>query len=60
MEKYRYVYGYCGRKGKGYTAVPDGFETTGRVIMNFETARQMVRRSEGDGHKVLRDVRQYK
>ncbi|WP_194233640.1 hypothetical protein [Paenibacillus donghaensis] len=35
-----------------YTALPDGFETTGRVVMNFETARQMVAKLEGDSHRI--------
>ncbi|MDR9856489.1 NUDIX domain-containing protein [Paenibacillus sp. VCA1] len=39
-------------KVKEYTTMPEGFETTGRVIMNFETARQMVMRLEGDGHRI--------
>ncbi|WP_339322060.1 kanamycin nucleotidyltransferase C-terminal domain-containing protein [Paenibacillus sp. FSL W8-0194] len=43
---------FVAAKVKDYTAVPDGFETTGRVIMNFETARQMVRRLEGDSHRI--------
>ncbi|WP_136605654.1 NUDIX domain-containing protein [Paenibacillus dokdonensis] len=32
-----------------YVPLPDGFETTGRVVMNFETARQVVTRLEGNG-----------
>ncbi|CAN7499270.1 NUDIX domain-containing protein [Paenibacillus sp. LjRoot153] len=34
---------------KEYLEIPKGFETTGRVIMNFETARQMILRFEGKG-----------
>lgn len=36
-------------KVKDYTIMPEGFETTGRVIMNFETARQLISKIEGDG-----------
>ncbi|MEF3302903.1 NUDIX domain-containing protein [Paenibacillus sp. GYB003] len=32
-----------------FVPMPDGFETTGRVTMNFETARQMVDKLEGEG-----------
>lgn len=35
-----------------YVKRPDGFETTGRVTMNFETARQMVTRLEGAGQRI--------
>ncbi|OEF99892.1 NUDIX hydrolase [Vulcanibacillus modesticaldus] len=31
-----------------YVEIPDGFETSGRVIVNFETARQMIAKLEGD------------
>lgn len=34
---------------KEYRELPEGFETTGRVAMNFETARQIVTQLEGDG-----------
>ena len=29
--------------------MPEGFETTGRVIMNIETAPQMILKIEGEG-----------
>ena len=32
-----------------YVPRPDGFETTGRVTLTFETARQMIDKLEGDG-----------
>lgn len=32
-----------------FVPMPSGFETTGRVVFNFETARQMVDKLEGDG-----------
>jgi 8-oxo-dGTP diphosphatase len=32
--------------------MPEGFETTGRVTMNFETARQIILKIEGDGFRV--------
>ncbi|MEK8127715.1 NUDIX domain-containing protein [Paenibacillus filicis] len=35
-----------------YVAMPEGFETTGRVVMNFETARQLVTRIEGAGPRI--------
>jgi 8-oxo-dGTP diphosphatase len=31
-----------------YVPMPEGFETTGRVVMNFETARQMIYKLEGE------------
>lgn len=31
-----------------YIPMPEGFETTGRVVMNFETARQMIIKLEGE------------
>ena len=34
---------------KDYVIMPDGFETTGRVTMNFETARQIISKIEGEG-----------
>ncbi|QGQ99330.1 NUDIX domain-containing protein [Paenibacillus psychroresistens] len=34
---------------KKYTKIPEGFETTGMVRMNFETARQIVFKMEGEG-----------
>ncbi|MFD0712991.1 NUDIX domain-containing protein [Paenibacillus sp. GCM10027626] len=37
---------------KKYTPLPEGFETTGRVIMNFETARQIITKIEGDGLRI--------
>lgn len=35
-----------------YEPMPEGFETTGRVTMNFETARQLITRIEGDGFRL--------
>lgn len=32
-----------------YVPMPDGFETTGRVTLNLETAKQMVEKLDGDG-----------
>jgi 8-oxo-dGTP diphosphatase len=37
---------------KEYVALPEGFETTGRVIMNFETARQIISKIEGQGLRI--------
>jgi len=37
---------------KKYTTLPEGFETTGRVTMNFETARQIITKIEGDGFRI--------
>ncbi|MFD2611363.1 NUDIX domain-containing protein [Paenibacillus gansuensis] len=34
---------------KSYGIMPEGFETTGRVTMNFETARQIISKLEGEG-----------
>jgi 8-oxo-dGTP diphosphatase len=34
---------------KDYVEMPKGFETTGRVTMNIETARQMIHKIEGEG-----------
>ncbi|MEC0243620.1 NUDIX domain-containing protein [Paenibacillus dokdonensis] len=34
---------------KNYGIMPEGFETTGRVTMNFETARQIISKIEGEG-----------
>jgi 8-oxo-dGTP diphosphatase len=34
---------------KDYVEMPKGFETTGRVTMNIETARQMINKIEGEG-----------
>ncbi|GGA11683.1 hypothetical protein GCM10008018_65960 [Paenibacillus marchantiophytorum] len=34
---------------KDYVIMPDVFETTGRVTMNFETARQIISKIEGEG-----------
>src|ERR1700730_19314384 len=34
---------------KDYVIMPEGFETTGRVTMNFETARQIISKIDGDG-----------
>lgn len=34
---------------KDYAIIPEGFETTGRVIMNFETAREIIMKIEGEG-----------
>ncbi|MFC5651140.1 NUDIX domain-containing protein [Paenibacillus solisilvae] len=35
-----------------YAIMPEGFETTGRVTMNFETARQIISKIEGDGFRL--------
>ncbi|WP_042162140.1 NUDIX hydrolase [Paenibacillus gorillae] len=32
--------------------IPEGFEKTGRVTFNFETARQIVRKVEGRGERI--------
>jgi 8-oxo-dGTP diphosphatase len=32
--------------------MPDGYETTGRVTMNFETARQIISKIEGEGFRM--------
>jgi len=40
---------FVAAKVQEYVTMPDGFETTGRVIMNIETARQMVMKLEGEG-----------
>ena len=40
---------FVAAKVQEYVTMPDGFETTGRVIMNIETARQMVLKLEGEG-----------
>jgi 8-oxo-dGTP diphosphatase len=37
---------------KKYTKIPEGFETTGTVRMNFETARQIIFKIEGDGPRI--------
>jgi 8-oxo-dGTP pyrophosphatase MutT (NUDIX family) len=34
---------------KKYVELPEGFETTGRVTMNLETARQIIDKLEGQG-----------
>jgi 8-oxo-dGTP diphosphatase len=34
---------------KEYVDMPEGFETTGRVTMNIETARQIIYKIEGEG-----------
>jgi len=34
---------------KEYVEIPEGFETAGRVVMNIETARQMILKLEGEG-----------
>ncbi|ACT01362.1 NUDIX domain-containing protein [Paenibacillus sp. JDR-2] len=36
-------------KVKRYVEIPNGFETTGRVTMNIETAKQMIIKTEGEG-----------
>ncbi|WP_435171661.1 NUDIX domain-containing protein [Paenibacillus glycanilyticus] len=36
-------------KVKQYVEIPEGFETTGRVTMNIETAKQMIIKMEGEG-----------
>ncbi|MBP1994206.1 NUDIX hydrolase [Paenibacillus eucommiae] len=43
---------YVMAKVKNYALIPEGFETTGRVTMNFETARQMISKIEGDGFRM--------
>ncbi|OXM16095.1 NUDIX domain-containing protein [Paenibacillus herberti] len=35
-----------------YVPMPEGFETTGRVSMNIETARQMIMKLEGAGMRI--------
>ncbi|AZN43442.1 NUDIX hydrolase [Paenibacillus albus] len=37
---------------KEYGIMPEGFETTGRVTMNFETARQIISEIEGEGFRL--------
>jgi 8-oxo-dGTP diphosphatase len=38
---------------KEIVIMPDGFETTGRVTMNnFETARQIISKIEGEGFRI--------
>lgn len=32
-----------------YRELPEGFETTGRVAMNLETARELIAKLEGEG-----------
>lgn len=34
---------------KEYGNIPEGYETTGRVTMNLETARQIITKIEGKG-----------
>ncbi|WP_082112315.1 NUDIX hydrolase [Paenibacillus sp. DMB20] len=36
---------------KQYLPVPEGYETSGRVVLNFETARQLITKLEGVGHR---------
>lgn len=36
-------------KVKEYVEMPEGFETTGRVTMNIETALEMILKIEGEG-----------
>ncbi|MGG1634576.1 NUDIX domain-containing protein [Paenibacillus sp. NRS-1760] len=36
-----------------FVPMPEGFETTGRVTFNFETAKQVVNRIEGHGQRIL-------
>jgi 8-oxo-dGTP diphosphatase len=38
-------------KVKEYVKMPAGFETTGRVTMNVETARQLIDKIEGEGFR---------
>ncbi|WP_274366237.1 NUDIX domain-containing protein [Paenibacillus thermotolerans] len=38
-------------KVKEYVKMPEGFETTGRVTMNVETARQLIDKIEGEGFR---------
>lgn len=35
-----------------FVPIPEGFETTGRVTFNFETAKQVVQRIEGHGNRI--------
>jgi 8-oxo-dGTP diphosphatase len=37
---------------KNYVIMPFGFEKTGRVTMNFETARQIISKIEGHGFRI--------
>lgn len=37
---------------KKYVSLPTGFETSGRVVMNFDTARQLITRLEGSSHRI--------
>ncbi|MBX4149169.1 NUDIX hydrolase [Paenibacillus lautus] len=37
---------------KKYVNLPVGFETSGRVVMNFETARQLITKLEGISHRI--------
>ncbi|WP_339205528.1 NUDIX domain-containing protein [Paenibacillus sp. FSL K6-3182] len=36
-----------------FVPMPEGFETTGRVTFNFETAKQVVNQIEGHGQRIL-------
>ncbi|MGM1050678.1 hypothetical protein SAMN05661091_2529 [Paenibacillus uliginis N3/975] len=37
---------------KEYVSLPVGFETSGRVVMNFETARHLITKLEGNSHRI--------
>jgi 8-oxo-dGTP diphosphatase len=37
---------------ESFIAIPEGFETTGRVVMNFETALQIVNKIEGRTERI--------
>jgi 8-oxo-dGTP diphosphatase len=37
---------------ESYLPIPKGFETTGRVVMNFETALQIVTKIEGRAERI--------
>lgn len=39
-------------KVHSFVPMPEGFETTGRVTFNFETAKQVVNRIEGHGQRI--------
>jgi len=40
-------------KVHSFVPMPEGFETTGHVTFNFETAKQVVNRIEGHGQRIL-------
>lgn len=43
---------YCLAKIDHFVPIPEGFETTGRVSFNFETAKQIVEKVEGRGERI--------